>query len=484
MKLWQKIFLWSLFIVMLSLSSLGILLLKNDFNSSLAKQRENTISEHNYMITNINNIIITKRLQNNSIILNTAEIVDVFKNIFGNDVAAQSKVIALLNENNKIIYKNSQIEFDEEFLASINTLVKNSQGSTQICTQTIERDNQMWLNVGSLISLEKQDLIFITSTNINSIYEAYENQFNYTKYLCIILSLICAVFLLLLVKIQLIPLGHLNSTTHAITSGDYGKRIKVKRNDELGELAGNMNLMADSVEKNIILLQETADNRKQFINNLTHEMKTPLTSILGFSDIMRIKRNITMEEVQEYSSIIFEEATRLKSLSGKLMEIITIGETKSDFMLINSSELFSQILNVMQPILRNNDINLESSCDDCLISIDKELFKSMIYNILDNAIKASKKNSLIKFNGIFSDNVFVITIEDFGIGISQKDLSKITNPFFMVNKARSRKAGGAGLGLALCEQIADIHNATLNINSELGKGTVVSISIKGEVCHD
>lgn len=488
MKLWQKIFLWSLFIVMLSLSSLGILLLKNDFNSSIKRQTDNTISEHNYMISNINNIVITKRLQNNSIVLTLGEIVDVMDSIFSNENSNNRHIVALLNEYNEMLYSSFKISFDDEFIESINSLNdsskdtgKNSDTVTPtICTQIVEREGEKWLNVGSRITLERQELIFITSTNINDIYESYNSQFNYTKLICIVLSLICAVFLIVLVKILFLPLAHLNNTTHAIAEGDYSKRIKVKKLDELGELAYNMNIMADSVEENILLLQETADNRKQFINNLTHEMKTPLTSILGFADIMRIKRNITPEEISEYSGIIFEEATRLKSLSGKLMEIITIGETKIEFVPTDSQELFSQIILVMQPILKTNDITLNSQCDSCTISIDTELFKSMLFNILDNAIKASSKGASIELNGTFSDGMFTIWIKDSGIGISSKDLAKIKEPFYMVNKARSRKAGGAGLGLALCEQIANIHNAEFDITSELGKGTSVQISIKGD----
>jgi signal transduction histidine kinase len=208
-------------------------------------------------------------------------------------------------------------------------------------------------------------------------------------------------------------------------------------------------------------------------------MKTPLTSILGFADIIRIKRNISSDELSEYIDIIFEEATRLKSLSGKLMEIITVGETNLEFTDVLLSSLLSQTALVFSPVFEKNEINLVTNIQDCNVNVDKELFKSMLFNIVDNAVKASHKNSNIYINSVFSDDTVKISITDEGIGIDQKELNKILEPFYMVDKARSRKAGGAGLGLALCNNIAKIHNAVLTFESELEKGTTVTITMKG-----
>ena len=286
----------------------------------------------------------------------------------------------------------------------------------------------------------------------------------------------------------MVPLTRLNRATKRIAGGDYSERIQIKGRDELSELAENMNIMADSVEENIMLLSETAENRRQFINNLTHEMKTPLTSILGFADIIRIKRNITSKELSEYSGIIVEEAKRLKNLSGKLMELITVGETNLEFVSISSRELVNQIQLVLKPILDKNDITLMTQCDENILTVDCELFKSMILNLIDNAIKASKSGKTIYLTGTsglpFSQS-FTITVRDEGIGIAAEELNKITEPFYMVDKARSRKAGGAGLGLALCKRIAEIHNADFQISSTLGTGTTITITLTtGDDIHE
>ena len=129
-----------------------------------------------------------------------------------------------------------------------------------------------------------------------------------------------------------------------------------------------------------------------------------------------------------------------------------------------------------------------TQCDENILTVDCELFKSMILNLIDNAIKASKSGKTIYLTGTsglpFSQS-FTITVRDEGIGIAAEELNKITEPFYMVDKARSRKAGGAGLGLALCKRIAEIHNADFQISSTLGTGTTITITLTtGDDIHE
>lgn len=472
MKLWQKTFIWTLIIVMLAINSTSIIILKNYYDNSIDRQITNTSSEHKYLISNIKNKIITERTKRNAIFLTSSEILTLFHDIFDATDTKEDTAIILYDKNNQIQYNNVPFEMNNELYSTVDTSGKSYR-------LIAESNGQHLLLIGSAITLENQDYIFITSTDISEIYTMHEEQLKFTKWFSIAISLESSIFLLLLVKLLMAPLTKLNRATKQIADGDYSKRIQINGHDELSELCVNMNMMADSIEKNMNLLSETAENRRHFINNLTHEMKTPLTSILGFSDIIRIKRNITPKELSEYSNIIFEEAKRLKNLSGKLMELITVGETNLEFKSISSVELFDQIILVLKPILNKHNITLNTQCDDFMLNIDSELFKSMIFNLIDNAIKASENGGQIYFIGTTDSALhsFTITIQDKGIGIAKDELNKIIEPFYMVDKARSRKAGGAGLGLALCNQIANIHNADFNIKSTLGKGTTITITV-------
>ena len=478
MKLWQKIFLWTLLIVMISVSSTSIILLKNDFNMSIKNQTENTISTHHYIASIISNKVLTKRLQNNSVLLSTDEITIVLDELLRN-ATNDSNIVALIDDQNEIIYNNFPLTISKDFFDSITS-------NNRTCNQIVNQEGTHRLLVASPLTIENQKYTFVTSTDITNIYNGYQNQFEHIKKMCIILSIGGALLLVIVLKLLLKPLAKLNSTTRAIANGKYHERININSYDELGELAKNMNTMANSVEKNITLLEETAKNRSLFINNFTHEMKTPLTSIMGFSDIMRIDWNLPSEEIVEYSNIIFNEADRLKQLSGKLMELITIGETAIELKKTNASDFFDTILQSLTPIANNHNIIFSSKIDNAYIYIDKELFASLIYNVIDNAFKASPNSSTVSLETKFQkkDKLYIIKIKDEGIGIPEDELSKITEPFYMVDKARTRKAGGAGLGLALCKSIAGIHNCEFKIDSVLNKGTIVTIILKGEKSKD
>ena len=216
-----------------------------------------------------------------------------------------------------------------------------------------------------------------------------------------------------------------------------------------------------------------------FIANLAHEMKTPLTSILGFADILRIKKNVPDDERREYAGVIVDETKRLRSLSGKLMELVALGGTEIEKKPVSLSDMIHETAAALAPLLSKNSVELECSAENVVIMADAELFKSLLYNIIENAVKASPKDSRIVLNEAVSEGNAVITVTDSGIGMTDDEVKKVFEPFYMADKSRSRKAGGAGLGLALCARIADLHNTTLEIDSSPGEGTTVYITIDG-----
>lgn len=476
MMLWQKIFLCTLVIVMTAVSSISIIILKNNHDTSIERQITNSLAEHSYLKSNIKNRIVSERLEQNVIVLSEAQILEVLEDTTSVTDNQERTTIAIYDTKGNILLNHITIPVNDNLYHQV-------QSTKQVHRLISQQNGEYYLLIGSTISLEHQDYIMMTASNISELYRVYQTQLDFTEWFSISVSLVSALVLLIVIKILLMPLAKLNKATRQIASGDYANRIRVHGSNELSNLANNMNTMADSIEHHINLLTEAAENRKQFIHNLTHEMKTPLTSILGFADLLRIKTDISPAEVSEYSDIIFEEAKRLKSLSGKLMELITVGETTTEFETISSIELFEQIQRVLKPILKKNNITLITECDDFSFQADGELFKSMIYNLIDNAMKASKSGDTIFFTGT-KDTDFKITVKDQGIGIPKEELKKVMEPFYMVDKARSRQAGGAGLGLALCKRIAEIHHADFAIDSTLGTGTIVSITLKGKHKHE
>jgi signal transduction histidine kinase len=216
-----------------------------------------------------------------------------------------------------------------------------------------------------------------------------------------------------------------------------------------------------------------------FIGNLAHEMKTPLTSILGFADILRVKREVSDDDRIDYASVIVSETKRLQGLSGKLMELLTLGNMQLSPERIEVYELFIELSASLQPILSNHNISLacEAPLEELYIRVDRELIKSLIFNLIDNSIKASRPGTTVWLTADLGDKTVIITVRDEGVGIPEDQIPLLTEPFFMGDKARTRKHGGAGLGLALCAEIAQAHGSELNIASTLNEGTSISFAL-------
>ncbi|MDO5426183.1 MAG: HAMP domain-containing sensor histidine kinase [Eubacteriales bacterium] len=280
-----------------------------------------------------------------------------------------------------------------------------------------------------------------------------------------------------LVKRQLKPLGELEKTAIGISQGDYGKRMRVRTKDEVGRVGNVFNQMAEQIEDQMKELEEVSERRKQLLGGLTHELRTPMTSIIGYSDtLMNVK--LSPEQQKRALGHINAECHRLERLSGKLMNLLGMYDSESIFMEIHPmKELFSRVSKLETYRLKEHEMQLQMDCQMGDMRMDVDLMESLLVNLLDNAIKASQPGSRIELKAWGR----TILVRDYGKGIPQEEISRVTEAFYMVDKSRSKKAGGIGLGLALCVRIAQIHQGELSIESEVGKGTSVYITFAEEV---
>lgn len=465
MKLWQKVFLCTLILVMLAVGVTSILLLENSFTLAMNQKKQSVYNEHEFLITNFKSMVITERLRQNAVVLEEAQVEKLMKENMKEEAAGST---IFLDEERTQICTNKNESIPEELLL----LVKKEKS---VCMQG--KKEKMY--TASLERIEGVNYYFVTVQDISDVVKIHEDMLQRIQMISMGCAVGIAMILLVVVKLLLHPLQRINAGTRAIAQGEYEKRISEKGRDELSELAHNMNCMAEAVEKNVKALEDVAENRKQFIDNLSHEMKTPLTSILGFSDLLQIKREISEEKRIEYAGIIKEEATRMRTLSGKLMELITVGEANVEWQQEDMKQLFEEVGNSLKIVAQKQKMQLSCEAEEGSLLVDKELFKSLLYNLVDNAIKASGEGDRIEVQGYFEEEEFVIVVADQGIGIPGEEVEKITQAFYMVDKARSREKGGAGLGLALCTEIVALHQGTIRFESELNQGTRVIIRMKG-----
>lgn len=276
----------------------------------------------------------------------------------------------------------------------------------------------------------------------------------------------------LLVRRSMQPLAVLKTAAGRIAAGGYGERATVLSKDEVGALANDFNRMAEAVENHIGELTETAERQRLFISGVTHEFKTPLTTVILNADTLQ-NAYMDEEERQTALSYIERQCKWLERITQKLLKLITL---KQDIELKPSSvpQLFERVEESMAETLRQRDTRLISECKLNTLSMDADLMQSVLINLVDNASKASAPGQAVTMRA-YDD---VIEVSDNGIGIPESELARITEPFYVVDKSRSKKLGGSGLGLALVKEIVNAHGAALEIESSVGVGTTIRVRFK------
>jgi len=210
------------------------------------------------------------------------------------------------------------------------------------------------------------------------------------------------------------------------------------------------------------------------MGGFAHELKTPLTSIIGYADLLR-GHSLSDTDKQEAANYIFMEGRRLEVLSLKLLDLIVLKKRDFTFLPIRIEHIVEDAAKLVRPVLDKRAINLTHYCDDSTCKIEPDLFMSLLLNLIDNARKAIDKNGDIAILASSENEICQIMISDNGRGIPEEELHKIKDAFYRVDKSRSRAYGGVGLGLRLCDEIAALHGGEITFESELNVGTTVTI---------
>ena len=274
------------------------------------------------------------------------------------------------------------------------------------------------------------------------------------------------------------PIRSLGRVATQLSQGDYTPRARVTGRDEISELAASFNHMADAIEKNVQELEDAARRQEDFTASFVHELKTPLTSIIGYADMLR-SRDLGEDKRFKAASYIFSEGKRLENLSLALMSLLVVGHATADVRSVNMQRLCLEAERISLPAIRGKGLSLVVQAEEGSLQGDPALLQTLLQNLLDNARKASEPGGLLVLEGRRTEKGYCLTVSDQGRGIPEEELSKITEAFYMVDKSRSRAEGGAGLGLALCKEIAALHQGDLRFESQLDLGTKVTVELGG-----
>ena len=274
-------------------------------------------------------------------------------------------------------------------------------------------------------------------------------------------------------------LRRLTVTVRKISGGDLSRRSQIKSPDEFGQLSRDFDTMADKLQETISRLESDMQRQESFMGAFAHELKTPMTSIIGFADLLR-QGNMDETTRMMSAEYIYSEGKRLERLSFKLLELLLLKKDTLSMKRIWLNVYLSEVEKTLSPNMKSKNIRLVCKAEAKRAVLEPDLVKSLLYNLVDNASKAMEDGGIIAVHAAAIPDGCQFVVADNGRGMASEELTKITEAFYRVDKARSRSQGGAGLGLALCKQIVELHNGSIQFASTPGKGTRVTVTLYGK----
>jgi signal transduction histidine kinase len=267
------------------------------------------------------------------------------------------------------------------------------------------------------------------------------------------------------------PLVEMNDAAKVIASGDFEKRIDIESSDEIGQLAKSFNLMAESLQKQEI-------QRRNFIANVSHDLRSPLTSMRGFLTAI-LDGTIPERRQERYLKIILEETDRLSKLANDILDISRLEKTELHITTFDVNALIKKIAAQFETRIVEKKITLTVALEDdlCPARADLEKVQRIIHNLLDNAVKFTNDEGWIKIETSVLHNKAYVSVADNGIGISKEDQRSVFDRFYKADASRGQDKKGSGLGLSIVREFVKAHGESITINSEKGEGTEIIFTL-------
>lgn len=291
----------------------------------------------------------------------------------------------------------------------------------------------------------------------------------------IILVIVSALGMLLVYIIagrSLRPIHELSKTVSAITEDNLQQRIPDEnRTDEVGALGRSFNTMLDRLENSFL-------RQKRFSANVAHELKTPLSTISAGIQVLHLEDAPSVSDYEEALTTIEQNVNRLMAV---VDDLLCLCNEQAELCIdaIDLEDMFKSICNELQPILREKKLETSVHCEIQTISGSKVLLYRACFNLVENAAKYNQEGGRILIETRTEEGIGKIIISDTGKGIPEDELQQIFEPFYRVNKSRSRKTGGAGLGLSIVKAVVERHGWVISASSVLGQGSAFVIMLAG-----
>ena len=379
------------------------------------------------------------------------------------------------NDAGLAFYKNNQMVFSGKSNAVIqsNFIEPPDNGSRLATIRKV--DEKTYIIVSGKLPAPYNSYTLVYLYDTTEAVNSWSRLKNILFFAGFVLSVLFAFGLLFVLNRIFDPLKQISRTSKDIANGAYDTRLPVSGNDELTEMSKSFNHMAEEIQRQMTELKNAADKKQQFVDNFAHELRTPLTAIYGYAEYMQ-KAVLSEDDRLSALNYIMAESRRLQTVAFQLLEMANLQNNRINLEELKVSSLFETVHQTLNSKLVEKDILIEFSSEIETISGDFCLMESMLINLIDNAIKACDKGGHIYVRAYKDVESKAICVQDDGKGMSPEVLALITEPFYREEKSRNRKDGGAGLGLALCKQIATSHDGELSFSSCPNEGTTAKIT--------
>ena len=382
----------------------------------------------------------------------------------------------LYRDGRYLVYENQELRLENGLIEKLT--------DADCVYQVLENDGKKYLIFICKSVIGGRNYYLESAKDITDLYEE-RNSF-YSQYRVIMLCLVAVTGVVIFIVSRFLTrsVASLSDTTKRFAAGDYGTRAEVYSEDEIGTLAQDFNIMADNLIQKMDELKDNARKQEDFTASFAHELKTPLTSIVGYADMLRTM-DLDKEETVEAANYIYSQGKRLESLSFKLLDLIVTQNEKISYTPHSARMLIAEAERITAKSLSDKEITLYTDVEEGTVYGEKDLLLSLFVNLVDNARKALSPKGKITITGRTEEEGYRFAVCDDGCGMPEEELHKVTEAFYMVDKSRSRKEGGAGLGLTLCSRIVALHKAEWKIESKMGEGTCITLTFPGkEVLHE
>lgn len=453
MRLFVKIVLCATLVLSAAILLSGYLLITDSYKNALLRETEHARSVYQY-----DKFAVQSALLSGSGAPETSSWVELAETLNGQ--------VAFFSEDQELLYTNLP--------SGVDPLLPEDCAEETASHYFLQEQEKTYLSVCGKVAQGENPLYLLIASDISSVVEGRRQMiedFGKVYFTTLIAS---AAVILFLTTLLVRPIRRLTTAANRMASGQYGERISTTGGDEISMLSDSFNRMAQAVEDRVEQLTQTARQKEDFVASFAHELKTPLTSVIGYADML-YQKSLSTGEVKDAAGYILSEGLRLEALSLKLMDLIVLN--RQDFVLeeLPASELLQHAAMGIQTLVATRGLVLHTEFAPAFVLAEFDLLKTLLLNLLDNAVKSEPKD--IWLSGAVQGQQYVISVRDNGRGIPAQELTRITEAFYMVDKSRSHAQHGAGLGLALSERIALLHGDSLRFTSTLGVGTTVSLTL-------